>query len=201
MALLTDRCRNWTFVGYPEESLKSDYRNILRNNHLMWVESPVHDDDSHGDGTKKKKHIHFILVFEGNKSKDQIYEIMQQIMDCPPPPQPVKNMTGMIRYLIHLDDPDKAQYDKRDIYTYGGIDLETYFMPTKNQQTDELQLIIQYCESQDIKSYRQFLLNMMSIGNKDWFYIATSTNTFALSSYFSSKRQENIDKFQNGGGN
>ncbi len=72
------RGRNWTFVGYPEDSLPEDYASILSDElHLCWCESPVHDADLNGDGSEKKKHIHFIVSFEGNKSFEQIQEITE----------------------------------------------------------------------------------------------------------------------------
>ena len=35
----------------------------------------------------------------------------------------VKSLRGYVRYLAHLDNPDKAQYDPSDIVALGGADL------------------------------------------------------------------------------
>lgn len=72
MKVKDDRSRNWTFIGYPNESLPENYAEILDELHIAWVESPVHDKDTNPDGEIKKTHIHFVVSFEGNKSFSQI---------------------------------------------------------------------------------------------------------------------------------
>ncbi|MEJ7448104.1 Rep family protein, partial [Staphylococcus epidermidis] len=36
------RTRNWTFVIYPE-SVFQNWRDVLDNEYIQWVESPLHD--------------------------------------------------------------------------------------------------------------------------------------------------------------
>ena len=49
--------RDWTFIVYPE-SAPLDWRNILDETHIKWIESPLHDKDFNADGTLKKPHWH-----------------------------------------------------------------------------------------------------------------------------------------------
>ena len=103
------RARIWSFVGYPGDSLPENYAEILSDDlHLCWAESPIHDADLNGDGSQKKAHIHFILSFEGMKSFDQVKEITD-ILHCPIP-QKCRNARSLVRYFIHLDNPEKHQY-------------------------------------------------------------------------------------------
>uniref|UniRef100_UPI001FD9DA67 Rep family protein n=1 Tax=Staphylococcus sp. GDX8P107P-1 TaxID=2804109 RepID=UPI001FD9DA67 len=53
------RTRNWTFVIYPE-SVVSNWRDVLDDEHIQWVESPVHDKDTNPEGEIKKAHIHIL---------------------------------------------------------------------------------------------------------------------------------------------
>ncbi|WP_225354628.1 Rep family protein, partial [Ligilactobacillus murinus] len=55
-----DRARTWTFIVYPE-SAPENWRDLLDEYHVPWVESPLHDKDINPDGTVKKAHWHVIL--------------------------------------------------------------------------------------------------------------------------------------------
>ncbi|HDA0660242.1 TPA: replication protein, partial [Staphylococcus aureus] len=65
------RTRNWTFVIYPESVLES-WRDVLDNEHIQWVESPLHDKDTNPDGEIKKAHKHILVMYDGVKSYKQI---------------------------------------------------------------------------------------------------------------------------------
>ena len=43
------RTRNWTFVLY-EDSAPDNWREILDDLHIEWIESPWHDKDVNADG-------------------------------------------------------------------------------------------------------------------------------------------------------
>ena len=49
------RARNWSLVVYPE-SAPENWRDILDDYHIPWVESPLHDKDINPDGEIKKAH-------------------------------------------------------------------------------------------------------------------------------------------------
>ena len=98
------RYRHWTIVVYPD-SAPADWRDRL--NGLQWVESPLHDKDVNPDRTSKKPHWHILIFFEGKKSYEQIKKIADLINGASP--QYVQNLTGMLRYFAHLDNPEKAQ--------------------------------------------------------------------------------------------
>lgn len=56
------RCRNWTIVLYPE-SVPDNWRDILDDLHIEWIESPLHDRDINANGELKKPHWHILLMF------------------------------------------------------------------------------------------------------------------------------------------
>ena len=55
------RARNWSLVVYPE-SAPENWRDILDDYHIPWVESPLHDKDINPDG-EIKKHIGILVYF------------------------------------------------------------------------------------------------------------------------------------------
>ena len=61
-----NRARNWSLVVYPE-SAPENWRDILDDYHIPWVESPLHDKDVNPDGEIKKKRIGILVCFSGKK--------------------------------------------------------------------------------------------------------------------------------------
>lgn len=193
MGKVDSRGRNWTFVGYPGDSLPDNYAAILSDEmHLCWCESPVHDADLNGDGSEKKKHIHFIVTFEGNKSYDQMQEITDRL-NCPIPQQ-CRNMRSMVRYLIHLDNPDKHQYKREDIKVHGGFELDDYFSRSQTDNRNILKEIMTFCVDNHISEFAQLVEVVFELGNNDWIDIITCRNTLFLSAYLKSKRFWDVER-------
>lgn len=186
MARRDSRNRNWTFVGYPGDSLPDNYAEILTDEmHLCWAESPVHDADLNGDGSEKKKHIHFVLTFEGNKSFEQIQEITERL-NCPIPQQ-CRNMRAMVRYMVHWDNPEKHQYKREDIKAHGGFEVDDYFSRSQTENRDILKGILDYCVSEGISEFADLVECVFAEGRDDWIDIITCRNTLFLSAYLKSK--------------
>lgn len=180
------RARQWSFIGYPGDSLPENYAEILSDEmHLCWVESPVHDADLNGDGSEKKKHIHFLLVFEGMKSFDQIKEITDRL-HCPIP-QRCKNERGLLRYFIHMDNPEKHQYNIDDIKAHGGYDLDGVFKKTNAENRDLLKEICQFCVDNEIYDFCDLVEVAWNLDNHDWIDLLTNRNTLFLTSYLKSR--------------
>ena len=60
-----DRTRIWTFIVYPD-SAPENWRDLLDDQHIAWVESPLHDKDINPTtGEVKKAHYHIAFSFEG----------------------------------------------------------------------------------------------------------------------------------------
>lgn len=157
------RSRWWAIIVYPE-SAPSNWREIL--NGEMWIESPLHDKDvytkedekknpEHKAGTFKKPHWHIILFYDGKKS----YEQIKRIADClnGARPEHVENPTGMIRYFAHMDSPEKAQYNPKEIIGHG-IDVEKYLYTLEEIQVEILCQIIDFCEENNVEEFGKFII-------------------------------------------
>lgn len=113
------RQRTWTCIVYPE-SAPENWRELLDDQHISYVVSPLHDRDINPGGEAKKAHWHVILAYGSLKSYEQVKAVTDAI--SAPRPEPCASLRGMIRYLAHLDNPEKAQYSKADIEAHG-IDI------------------------------------------------------------------------------
>jgi len=140
-----ERTRNWVFCVYPTkeylDSINSQYdgadgygtapdnwRDIIEDYHIVWVESPLHDCDSKPTGELKKPHWHVLVMFETLKSYEQIKEITDKLNA--PSPQKCHSPKGNVRYMAHLDNPDKFQYDTALIVPHGGADVGELLKPS-----------------------------------------------------------------------
>lgn len=172
------RYRYWTIVVYPE-SAPEDWRDRL--NGLQWVESPLHDKDTNPDGSVKKTHWHIIIFFDGKKSYEQIKKIADSINGASP--QYVQHITGMVRYLAHIDNPEKAQYDKSKIIGHG-IDVSKY-LESENDINELEQTIEIYCEENNIIEYAHLV--RVSRQFEGW-HKCVSTHTIHFRAFVNSLR-------------
>ncbi|MBZ4027453.1 MobV family relaxase [Lactobacillus johnsonii] len=117
--------RDWAFIVYPESAPKN-WREILDETHMRWVESPLHDKDFNPDGTFKKPHWHVMLSADGPITLKAVEKIIEPLNV--PAPQKVGSGRGMIRYFIHLDNPEKYQYSRDEIVAHGGADVERSYL-------------------------------------------------------------------------
>lgn len=172
------RYRHWTIVVYPD-SAPADWRDRL--NGLQWVESPLHDKDVNPDRTLKKPHWHILIFFEGKKSYEQIKKIADLINGASP--QYVQNLTGMLRYFAHLDNPEKAQYKKNDIIGHG-VDVSKYL--ESEDDIDKLEQDIEiYCEENHISEYA----HLIKISRQfDGWHKCVSTHTIHFKAFVTSLR-------------
>lgn len=76
----------------------------------------------------------------------------------------VKNKKGAIRYLIHLDNPNKYQYAKEEIIT-NDPDIEEY-LKTKMASSFKAQQLIDFINSTDYVSFHS--LSIFAITNDCW---------------------------------
>lgn len=115
------RSNLWICVIYPD-SLPDDFMSIIQGWHIPCALSPLHNKDLNGDMTEKKKHYHLMLDFGSgqNKSFDQVKSFTDQLNGTIP--IICHNRAAMLRYFIHLDNPEKRQYDKKDIQLFSGFE-------------------------------------------------------------------------------
>lgn len=171
------RSRTWTIVVYPD-SAPENWRELLDNTRIAWVESPLHDQDKNPDGTAKKAHWHIILMYGSKKTYSQVLEIAEMLHA--PIPQKVQNTKGAVRYLVHTDNPEKYQYDKAKIVCHGGAEIERFFQLSSASRLQVLKEMLQFISDSEIDNYMDFLSYCIKANEDEWLDIAVNYNTLAL---------------------
>lgn len=179
------RTRNWTFVLY-EDSSPGNWADLLDAEHIEWIESPWHDRDVNPDGETKKKHKHILLLFGGVKSYEQVKEITDKL--CSPIPQRCHNAKSMVRYMAHLDNPEKAQYSPSDIIPHGGVDLAELLRPSTSERYS---LIIEmgfFIRDNDITEFEDLFFYAAEYRRDDWFPLIADNSTYVLNALIKSHK-------------
>lgn len=186
-----DRSRNWVIIVYPE-SAPDDWRGILDNMRVQWIESPLHDKDTNPDGTIKKAHWHIILAFGSKKSYKQVKEIADKLNA--PVPQKVHNMKGQVRYLIHLDNPEKYQYSVEEVKSHGGIDVDKYFKATSSQRYEMIREMIDFVNENNILEMKDLIDYASKNRFDDWFPLLCDNSLIIMDAYIRSNRNSQTRK-------
>lgn len=183
----------WTFIFYPESKTLQECKNYLVDElHLTIVISPLHDKDINPDGTPKKPHYHILISFSSKKTFEQVKEITDFLIS--PIPQTCNNKSGMIRYFIHIDNPEKAQYQKSEIQTFGNIDIEDYFKPSSTEKARIAKEILQFCNKNKIDSIAD--LNDYCMENNDDWFCFLFNNPFYVNMVLSRRHSAKREKLQ-----
>lgn len=179
------RTRNWTIVLYPE-SMPDKWQDVLNDLHIEYILSPLHDKDINGNGELKKAHYHLLLLFGGVKSYEQVLEITNKLNA--PIPQKCHNAKAMVRYMAHLDNPDKAQYDMSDIKGYGGVDVAELLKPTSSERYSLIREMIIFVKEENITEYKDLVDYAMMNRFEDWLPLLADNCTYMLGQYIRSNR-------------
>lgn len=179
------RVRNWTMVIYPE-SAPLNWRQILDDLHIEWVESPLHEFDVNADGEVKKAHWHVLVMFGGVKSYEQVLEI-SQALNCPVP-QKCHNAKSMVRYMAHMDNPDKHQYSISEIIAHGGVDLADLLKPSSSERYSIIRDMCEYVHVNGIMEFQDLMDFARTERFDDWFPMLCDSSAYVIGQYIKSQR-------------
>lgn len=168
---------------YPD-SAPANWKEILTNYHINIVISPLHDKDINPTtGEPKKPHWHVILIFDNNKTLRQVQEIADSVNATIP--IKCESVNGAIRYLTHIDNPEKAQYLKDDIINIGSFDIDNAFKRSIDKY-NTISLMIDYIEEHNETEFYKFMLYCKN-NNQEWFK-SLCDSSYVIREYIKSRR-------------
>lgn len=179
----SSRTRNYATIVYPE-SAPEDWISILEDTKVPALISPLHDRDINQKAEKevKKAHYHVILMYSSVKTLLQAKQTISAFggVGC----EAVQSIRGYARYLCHLDNADKAQYDEGQIIALNGAD----YFGCKELVTDKYKAINQmmdYCAAQEIFDMCE-LIDYARQERLDWFRVLCDSSTILMREYLRS---------------
>lgn len=186
------RTRCWTFILYPESAPK-DWRGVLDEQHIQWVESPLHNKDINPDGTPKKPHWHILLMFESVKDYGQVKEITDSLTATVP--QKCNGAKGLVRYMVHMDNPEKFQYNVSDIIGHGGADVSELLKPSSAERYAMIREMISFVREHNIVEFQDLMDYAASQRFEDWFPALCDSCSYVMSCYIKSCRNRSQRSF------
>lgn len=155
----------------------------LAKEHLTFAVSPIHDKDVDEDGNPKKAHYHFLLAYS---SATTLNNIICWLKICGMPESDLHSVrvcasaVGYYRYLTHKDNPEKAQYDVKDIRIFNDYDeIFKRFANTESEKIDKLVRIFQIVDEFNTISFHA-LIQYLMLNERDLFKLLTSSSALAI---------------------
>lgn len=159
-----DKGTHWMFVVY-QESAPPDWRYSLELTGLPFTVSPLHDMDKNPDGSLKKAHYHVIVSY----GQSQRYSAVIGLREITHGPYPLKcsHVAGSYAYFTHKNNPEKAQYDAKEIARYNGWE--------KRLSRSEIEAIkrelAKICMRDGVTEYLELMMTASDMGN-EYFEVA-----------------------------
>jgi hypothetical protein len=153
---------------------------------VPWIESPLHDADINATGDEKKAHWHIYMEFSSVKAFSQVFDITKSLNTTIP--QVCHSNIGLMRYMIHMDNPEKAQYKKSDIIAHCGAEIEKYFsisVTSRNCLIDEMMDYVDENRIMEISVLQRYARHER---NDDWGKLLKEGGLYYIATYIKSIR-------------
>lgn len=187
--LKNQKARYWASVGYPE-SLPENWLEKLRETGLAVAISPLHNKDVNPTGETKKEHYHLIFAYEGPTTYNNVKNLCEEFNMTIP--IKLESIRGMYRYHLHLDNPEKYQYDDRDRTLLNGFDSNAVNELTKTEVNKLVRQILSFVIDNDIIEYSDLL--QILLDNDELLMLDVATNkTLLFDGFIRSRRNKKKD--------
>lgn len=191
-----ERHRVWTLIFYPD-SAPADWEEELTQLHMrIWV-SPLHDadtwtptdekkDPAHKAGTLKKPHYHLIAQYEVQVDRATFLADFG-CLNGPQSVKAVRSLISMVRYLVHADDPDKAQYQKSDVKVFGGAEIDLVEQLGSHERHEQLRAMRKFIREKQIVDYCDFV-DYCDECEATWAALLDDNSSYTIEKYIKSRR-------------
>ena len=172
-------------ILYPDSSTYDTDKLIkaLAEEHLTFAVSPIHDRDVEDDGSPKKSHFHLLLSYS---SATTLNNIRGWFKSCGMPDSDLHSVrvcasgVGYFRYLTHKDNPEKAQYNDKDIRVFNDVDeVFKKFSKSASDKLGDLIRIFEIVDELDTISFHS-LVQYLMLNERDLFKLLTSSSALAI---------------------
>ena len=190
------RHRAWLLIFYPD-SAPAEWRDMISDLQLpVWV-SPLHNADTwtkadekkdpkHKAETKKKDHWHLVAQYPDKVSREQFLADFG-FLNGPANVKACKSLISSVRYLVHADDPDKAPYDKADVLTFGGAEIDLVEQLGTHERHEALKAMRAFIRKNNIVDFCDFM-DYCDECESAWAYLLDDNSSYVIEKYIKSRR-------------
>jgi len=191
-----ERARGWCAVGYLE-GMPDYWLQYLDDTHIpiaaiihdrdVFTEADEKKDSEHKAGTPKKVHVHINLYFDGKKSVQQVRAILEPI--GVKLIQPMHSSQGATRYLLHLDHPERAQYEEDDVFCFGGVALDFSKVIPQSRMNEIMKEMACFIRENDVTEFSEFWFYCCD-NEPEWFQVLNNSKAYVISKVLNSNRHK-----------
>lgn len=185
------RSRYWEIMLYPD-SLPDNWKEIITSWYLQACLSPLHDKDKweettqdHQKGDYKKSHYHLMLCFGNTTTYKNVLAYAEELNTKQI--RAISSSRGAYDYWTHKNNPEKAQYEEKEMLYFGGFTKENCIAYTESEIEAIKRSIISIINNQKITEYA----TIYDYLNKNEMYeccAVLSHNTIFYNAYIKSKK-------------
>lgn len=149
-------------VDWNAESYMRPERREWDRNEYQWHTLPPERVRIPKVGDKKKAHYHVYVKLDYSCSAVQMIEKFEQLGVHYF--EPVNSERAYIRYMCHLDNPDKARYSVEQVISLGGIDISPLYVQSEADRRELVGAIYKLIKER--RPYNVYELSQQCFG--DW---------------------------------
>lgn len=179
----------WWGYLYPE-SAPADWLNRIRESGYE-VLAMLHDKDVTAAGEVKKEHVHVAVRFDHAQNAKTAKKVLTEFGVLEASVQSRDSWRAVARYMCHMDDPDKYQYNPDDVIEVGGAD----YFDAISRSSDKYRIICEmqdYIDEHSIMSFAEFN-RYCRAEHKEWFYALCDNCAVIIREYIKSCRYDYLD--------
>lgn len=191
------KARYGVFLVYPE-SAPADWWEILKRSHGAFARSPLHVPDEE----VSKPHYHVVYKHPNTIRLDAMKRVIPEDVPANGHVELCSHPRNYQRYLLHLDDPDKQQWegDPRElIETCNGFPLDLSRDFSQAERAEQRRQIFELIRDNGLCEYADLLEGLLDSGFYDLFDYACN-HTILFSHYLASRRGRSVFVEENAGG-
>lgn len=173
-----------------EDSAPADFLDRMRESGMEGL-AMKHDRDLTAAGEVKEPHWHVVVRFAHAAQLADAKEVLTSFGVKAASVQYRDSWTAVARYLCHVDDPNKAQYDPAEVVEFGGAD----YLAAINRTADKYRIVNEMCawaKERNVYSFR-ILMDYAREENLEWFMALCDNSAIIMREYLKSYRYDILE--------
>lgn len=153
-----------------------------------------HEYDVKATGEPKKPHWHVLILFGQQVWGSYAQRIANELGAANGYWETVPYRHGYARYMCHMDNPEKYQYNPDDVVCFGGADYIEFAVNNADKSKIKNGIlidIIQMVRKNNIRSYAMVVNYAIDSGNMEWLSILRQNGAF-IAEYIKSAEWANV---------
>lgn len=185
-----EKARYFAGIVAPD-SAPSDWRQRLKDSHAPFAVSPLHTADTENNF----EHYHVVYKHSNTVSLEGAKRAIPQGIFKNEYLIPLHHPRLYQRYLIHLDDPDKQQFEDGrnaiEIINAFPLDLTRDF--SQEERMEQRREIFEFIRDYNIVEYSD-LIDALAAGGAEDLLDYAANHTILFNTYLTSKRNSALEK-------